>query len=365
MKHAACSSMACCLVAAAIGCGGSKDLAHCTPPPSGVTLQQALDHYPNLSDFCVAELSKGQYQVRKDAIAYDLNTPLFSDYALKWRAAWLPPGTQATYSADQAFDFPVGTILVKTFAFAPDLRQPAVGVKYVETRLLIRNSDSWLGLPFIWNDAQSDAPLSVGGEIANEAFIDPSGVMQNASYLVPQANQCQQCHDVGMDQFPIGPKARQLNKTFDYGMGPENQLAHWSSAGVLAGAPPPDQAPKLPAWNDPSTGTVEQRARAWLEGNCAHCHSAMGLARTTGLTLWASDTTPIDYGICKPPVAAGPATGGRSYDIVPGQPDQSILVYRIESVTPGIAMPEIGRSVVHAEGVALVREWIAAMVQVR
>jgi hypothetical protein len=114
-------------------------------------------------------------------------------------------------------------------------------------------------------------------------------------------------------------------------------------------------------WSDSSTGTLDQRARAWLEGNCAHCHSPDGLARTTGLTLWAAESSPVNYGICKPPVAAGPATGGRQWDIVPGNPDASILVYRIESTTPGVAMPEIGRSVVHAEGVALIRQWISAM----
>jgi uncharacterized repeat protein (TIGR03806 family) len=344
------------------GCGGRvPGFDHCQPPAGGVTLQQAIAQYPNVTDFCMVDMSKQQLITNPKAVPYDLNTPLFSDYALKTRAAWLPPNTQAQYSPDQFFDFPVGTILVKTFAFAPDLRQPTVGVKLVETRLLIRNAVEWIGLPYIWNDAQTEAALAIGGEIVPIPFIDPSGMAENAEYLVPQANQCQQCHDVGMDQFPIGPKARQLNKDFAYDAGADNQLAHWSALGLLAGAPPPDQAPKLPVWNDPSTGTVDERARAWLEGNCAHCHSEMGLARTTGLTLWASEATPLNYGVCKPPVAAGPATGGRQWDIVPGQPDASILVYRIESTTPGIAMPELGRSIVHAEGVALIREWITAM----
>ena len=63
----------------------------------------------------------------------------------------------------------------------------------------------------------------------------------------------------------------------------------------------------------------------------------------------------------KPPVAAGIGSGGREYDIVPGQPDQSILTYRIASTHPGVMMPELGKRLVHEEGVALVRQWIAAM----
>jgi hypothetical protein len=65
--------------------------------------------------------------------------------------------------------------------------------------------------------------------------------------------------------------------------------------------------------------------------------------------------------VCKPPVAAGPATGGYLYDIVPGDPDHSILTHRIESTQPGILMPPLGRSVVDQAGVALVADWISGI----
>ena len=66
-------------------------------------------------------------------------------------------------------------------------------------------------------------------------------------------------------------------------------------------------------------------------------------------------------GLCKLPIAAGSGTGGRPFDIVPGQPDQSILLHRMETTKPSAMMPELGRSLSHEEGVALVREWISAM----
>jgi uncharacterized repeat protein (TIGR03806 family) len=326
-----------------------------------VTLQQAIDQYPHLEDFCVVDADQGKLIHNPQAVPFDVNTPLFSDYALKYRFVWMPSGAQAQYDPDQPFQFPVGTIFAKTFAFVPDFRKPDVGTKLVETRLLVRGTAGWVALPYVWNPDQSEATLEVGGTVETIDFTDASGMAQHANYLVPQTNQCGQCHDVLTTLNPIGPRARQLNRDIDYDTGAENQLAHWTRTGMLVGAPPPDQAPRLPVWNDPSTGTVEQRARAWLEANCAHCHSANGLARTTGLTLLASESTPSHYGVCKAPIAAGPATGGLQWDIVPGQPDQSILVYRIESTVPAIMMPEVGRCVVHAEGVALVREWISGL----
>jgi uncharacterized repeat protein (TIGR03806 family) len=160
---------------------------------------------------------------------------------------------------------------------------------------------------------------------------------------------------------PIGPKARHLNRDFSYAEGSENQLEHWTRTHALIGAPAPAQAPRLPVWNDPESGTLEARARAWLEINCAHCHSPDGPARNSGLNLLASQHDARAIGILKPPVAAGLGSGGLQFDIVPGEPDQSILVYRIASTHPGIMMPELGKRLVHEEGVALVRAWIAAM----
>src|SRR5207302_9243720 len=146
----------------------------------------------------------------------------------------------------------------------------------------------------------------------------------------------------------LGPKARNLNRDFAYHDGSDNQIARWARLGLLTGAPDPASAPRLPVWNDPATGSIEQRARAYLEVNCAHCHSDGGAARTTGLFLWASETDKTRVGVCKPPVAAGEASGGLHYDVVPGNPDQSIITYRLASTQPSIAMPQIGRSAVHA-----------------
>jgi uncharacterized repeat protein (TIGR03806 family) len=192
-------------------------------------------------------------------------------------------------------------------------------------------------------------------------WVHPSGKRYAIDYVIPNTNQCKGCHDLSKTVTPIGPKARNLNKDFDYPEGRFNQLAYWTKIGYLKGAPPPAQAPKLAVWDDPASGTLDARARAYLEINCAHCHNPHGPANTTGLYLLAAQTDPMRLGLCKVPVSAGQGSGDLLFDVVQGKPEESILVHRMESNTPKIMMPELGRSMVHLEGLALIREWIASM----
>jgi hypothetical protein len=136
------------------------------------------------------------------------------------------------------------------------------------------------------------------------------------------------------------------------------QLERMLAAGMLDRLP--GDAPSVARWNDTSA-PVDARARAWLEINCAHCHNPQGAASNSGLFLDLARTDPEQRGLFKRPTAAGRGAGTRDFDIVPGDPDASILLYRMESTDPGIAMPELGRATIHKEGVALIRDWIAGM----
>ena len=106
---------------------------------------------------------------------------------------------------------------------------------------------------------------------------------------------------------------------------------------------------------------LEQRARAYLDANCSHCHRAGGNGGPSGLVLLASETEATKLGVCKAPIAAGPGSGDRLYDIVPGRPDDSILVLRMESTNPEVKMPEIPNRFPHDSGVELIRAWISNM----
>lgn len=108
--------------------------------------------------------------------------------------------------------------------------------------------------------------------------------------------------------------------------------------------------------------SLDHQARSYLDINCGHCHNPNGSADTSALLLDYSDQyTPRQIGVCKPPIAAGQGSGGFLYSIVPGKADESILSYRLHSVEPAVMMPEIGRSLVHREGVALVDRWINSL----
>lgn len=304
-----------------------------------------------------------QAQIPNDGVVpYDLNTPLFSDYSNKHRFIYLPPGTSATYHAEDTFDFPVGTCIVKTFGYLHDMRDPSQGEKIIETRLLIRKPEGWVGLPYRWSDDMSDAKLAVAGGRQEVSWIHSNGEERKLNYIIPNMNQCKQCHENEKQLMPIGPRARHLNKDYPYTTGSENQLAHWTKIGYLDGLPATlAEAPRIPNADNPNDGTLDERARAYLDINCAHCHNPKGPAYTSGLDLLYSQHERFRFGVMKPPVAAGRGSGDFRFGINPGKPDESILVYRIESTDPGVMMPQLPRQLVHEEGVALIKAWIAAM----
>lgn len=305
----------------------------------------------------------GSLQPNKGVIPYDLNTPLFSDYANKYRFVWMPKGSSATYSTDDVFEFPEGTIISKTFAY-PDEGNPGKE-RLIETRLLVRGKSSWTALPYVWNESQTEATLEVAANpielsvrVPNEK--DTAGTLHKISYSIPNANECAQCHDRSKTLLPVGPKARNLNRDYNYADGTANQIAYWTKIGYLKGAPPPEQTPKAAVWNNPASGSIEARTRAYLDNNCAHCHREGGVAGYTGMLLDYKETDLRRLGFFKPPNSAG-YTGGRPFDIVPGKPHDSIMLYRMESTRPKEMMPEIGRAMIHHEGIALVREWLASL----
>lgn len=294
-------------------------------------------------------------------VPYDLNTPLFSNYAEKLRFVKLPAGTQARYKDSSVFEFPVGTILIKNFFYYNDFRRPEKGRKIMETRLLVHEASGWNALPYIWNEEQTEAYYDPAGENIAVKYTNTAGRKVQTSYLVPNKNQCKGCHLSNQTLLPIGPVARQLNREYPYPTGTENQLKHWQGLGILTNLPERELIPRTPVWDQPSTGTTEERARAYLDVNCGHCHSDSGPASTSGLFLDVFERDRTRLGINKSPVAAGRGAGNLSYDIVPGQPRNSILVFRMKTNDPAIAMPEIGREQIHEEGVDLIEAWIRTM----
>ena len=348
-------------------------LAGCAPAPE-VRLHASAEYPQRLSDWGVIERRGDRLVLGEDVLPYDVNTPLFADYAQKLRTVWLPPGRSARFDADQVYDLPVGTLISKTFFYPIEggVAQAAEGwdgrvetldlarARLVETRLLVRQAEQWEALAYVWHG--DEAWLSITGAIIPLSLASADGgAARTVNYMVPSRNQCASCHVTGQHGdalMPIGVTTRQLNRS--YGGGPGNQLAHWQALGWLDGVPPSSEWMRNADWSDPDE-PLAHLARSYLDANCGHCHNPVGRADTTGLWLNAHRVPLRRLGLCKPPIAAGQGTGGRRYSIVPGQPDASILVFRMADDDPATRMPEIGRSIVHQRGLAVVTDWIASL----
>ena len=289
---------------------------------------------------------------------YDLNTTLFSDYAKKKRFISLPEGTKIDYNDTESLNFPIGTALIKNFYY--DGSQLTDGKsRIIETRLLIKKPDKWIALPYIWNDDQTEAILEITGGEQQVALLGKQAI----KYQIPNMGQCKGCHERDGKIEPIGQTARQLNRNNTYDGKEVNQLMRLDELGLINNMPNHEVIPKLPIWDQSETGSLDSRARAYLEINCAHCHRIEGPAKNSGLYLIASNENNDELGIMKAPVAAGHGSGNLKYDIVPGNPNQYIMVHRMNSTEASVMMPELGRRMIHSEGVELIREWIQSLGQ--
>lgn len=294
-------------------------------------------------------------------VPYTLNTPLFTDYAQKLRFIYFPVGEKAQYNPEQVFSFPEGTAIIKNFYYHIDERKPEKGRNLIETRVLLKEATGWKALPYVWNAEQTEAYLEVTGARKDIQWKDAKGKKQQVEYVVPNMIQCKECHSRDKTLVPIGPSARQLNRSFEFTSGSANQLDYLATNGYLTGLPTVELRPKSAQWDQPQMDDLESRARAYLDANCGHCHNPKGPANTSGMFLDSHTSNPAQLGVNKVPIAAGKGSGGRDYGIVPGNANASILVHRMESLDPGVMMPELGRKRRHEEGIQLIKDWINAM----
>ena len=310
-----------------------------------------------LSDFRFFKDASAQVPHDK-VIPYELISTLFSDYSYKQRWVYVPNQKKAEYQEDWVFDFPTGSALIKTFYYPIDERNPELGKNLLETRLLLKKDQGWEAVSYAWNKEQNEAFKKIAGKTINVSWTDFMGEEKDVRYRVPNVNQCKECHDADDKISPIGPKARNINKDFAFKEGTFNQLTYWMNRQIIDEYPLDLVSPV--DWTDESKD-INDRVRSYLDVNCGHCHSPTGNANSTGLYLHLNETRNINLGVFKKPVATGRGSGGLKYSIVPGEPEESILLHRMISMDPGVMMPESGRALTHTEAVEMVRDWILLM----
>ncbi len=368
---------------------------------------KALLHYncPTLSDYGLfADTQDPRSNPTERGMLYKINTSLFSDYAVKYRFIFVPPGEQIRYAdyegdpavawdndAQRSMDFPVGSVIAKTFAFRKtDEQGNTTEENVVETRLLIKRQQYdrvfWVGMAYRWEDQNGTrvASLLPEGATTDVSFdyldedpevLDAQGNRRRYTggtehYAIPPAATCAACHggtarDPGTS--PISAKPRHLNREeFCTATGGKlNQLECLVAMGLLEPLPDvPAQLERTPRWNVPgdagepagSSQDKHKRMRAYLEVNCSYCHSEDGRAGMTRMFLDSFRSVDRDFGICRPPLLEG-RWGGRNFDIEPGNGEGSILHHR-DTISGYLQMPPLARSLHNEEASALMIDWI-------
>ena len=338
----------------ASGSGGA--VGTCTPPSNVFSPIEALSQTG-----CVDPSDPRKPFAR--AIAYELNSPLWSDSSDKARAFVLPPGGKihvrdcATNpsdcpmgtSDDGRWDFPVGTVLIKTFSFDS---------KLVETRLFMHlNADNWVGYGYQWDETQTEAKI-----ISDRTPVMFNTGTRTVPWAYPSREDCMTCHNKAGGSS-IGPETAQMNRI----IGTENQIDRFTALGLFETPPAkPYKAALVTPYpgqlgSPPPSATLEQKARSYLHANCAFCHRPGGTFAVFDLRY---DTPLKDTKVCnapinKPPIASAP---DKTLDLRPGHATDSVMWLRMKELDPSRGrMPQIGSYAADSDGVSLVGSWIDSL----
>ena len=266
------------------------------------------------------------------AFEYDLITPLFTDYSHKQRLIALPSGETMQHVDNGLPTFPDNTVIAKTFYYFNDERDETLGKRIMETRLLIKQSGSWVTGNYKWNDAQTEATLDPDGSIVAYSYVDNSGVTNSLNYKIPSNTDCFTCHSNTGNIFPIGPKLRSMNFN--------NQLQDFIDNNQLSNLTDPSSVTVLPDWENRDDYTLMERTRAYFDVNCAHCHSPGGTCD--------ADSS-LDF----------------RFETAFGDTDIFTFRYTIQARTQNYindySMPLIGTTIIHDEGYALIAEFVDSL----
>ena len=286
-------------------------------------------------------------------VPYTLNSTLFSDYSKKKRFVWMPNNSKARYiSDDRPLDFPVGSIIIKNFYY--DNVLPNNKTQNIETRLMIKKNEGWIFANYVWNMDQTEASLDMNGSFVDLQWQYDDEV-KTVQYRIPAGPECHTCHKVMEVSQPIGPKPRNLNLVYNYDNGSKNQLEKLVELGYLENTLPTN-IDTLPNYND-TNESPDLRVRAYVEINCAHCHSEETHCAYRPLRFdFISTEDFTNMGVC---VDADTDLGFNLGQIVePRDARNSVLHFRLNSIEQSNRMPLLGRTLIDIEGVNLIEDWI-------
>ncbi|QNJ97956.1 fibronectin type III domain-containing protein [Constantimarinum furrinae] len=270
---------------------------------------------------------------------YEINSTLFTDHAAKQRLIKLPNGSSMEFNnSDLLPNFPNNTLIAKTFYYNVNDQNPSEGKIIIETRILIKQEEGWQVGNYIWNESQTEATLRDTGSTIPISYIDINGTTQNIDYQIPSTQDCFQCHNNTNETFPIGMKLRSMNFVPSYTG--QNQLDYFIANGLLTGLSNTSQVSVLPDWQDETNFSLSERARAYIDINCAHCHSPGG-------------SVPPVYNLDLRYETSFGASG--IFDA------REEIEARFASTIPLYRMPLLGRTIVHEDALQLISDYVDSL----
>jgi hypothetical protein len=288
---------------------------------------------------------------------------LWSDAALKQRGMFVPAGRTVhvrdcslpSENCSQPGDngkwvFPVGTVMLKNFLFDD---------KLVETRLFVRHdAQTWVGYSYQWDEAQTEGTIVPDGR---RTVMFNTG-KRTVTWAYPNRSDCMKCHNAAGGST-LGPQTNQMNRTVS-GM---NQIDQLKGLGFFDQAPAaPYQEALIPPYESqagtpPAAATIEQRARSYMEGNCAYCHRPDNLDMGM-VTIDLGLATPLGkMNLCNAPPVKGDQGDPSATLLTPASPLKSLMWLRMNAAPNMGRMPQIGTAVVDADGLKLMGDWISSI----
>lgn len=287
------------------------------------------------------------HKIAAGVIPYTINAPFWSDGAHKERFIAMPPAAKITFDekADVAWAFDDGAVTVKSFSL--DMEEGnAASRKYIETRIVVKQENHWVGYSYVWNEDQSDATLVAAGGLDKSYTVkEASGKVRKQSWHYPSRNECMFCHSRAAG-FVLGLTTGQMNRS--------HQMQNYAQMGLFT---KPLPAKELPAYPDPfdAKADINHRAKTYLQVNCAMCHVADG-----------GGNSPMELGYRTSLEKAGIVSVSPTHETLgidgaklvnPGSPDRSVLYRRITR-RGEYQMPPTSTNRVDTAGAKLIEDWI-------
>jgi len=295
-------------------------------------------------------------------IPYDLNVSFWSDAAAKARWICLPndaeyPDSKIAFKPEGEWGFPNGTVFVKHFELAVDETRPEIR-RRLETRLLVRDATgSVYGVIYKWRTDNSDADL-LTSNLSETILIKTAVGVRTQTWYYPSRQDCRVCHTDKAGGV-LGVKSRQINRDILLPNGKiENQLVRWNRVDLFEPCLREEEVPRLSRLASPedSSKSVEDRARSYLDANCAQCHRPGG-------TVAYFDAR-YDNPLTKQNLINGQVLIDQGIDkarvIAPNDIWRSIAFMRVNTLEP-MKMPPLAHEILDQRGLALLRAWIESL----